>query len=213
MKTKTKQLIEKEIVYQDAKWVDHKHSVGEWILILQNLVAKTHQNWLKTGDTMALYEIVQLAASAIYCLDGHSPKVEGRKLTPHLQRIWEDAQEFVPRGAQQKEIDNLKGQVERLRNVNKQQEAKIKELEVKNTILKSQLSRALTTIPKKEKKPSYQPRVPHYEPWYYNNPPLLLPPHPKIDNPWWDNPVITCKENSPADDLNFSSGFKNSISC
>ena len=53
-----------ELAYQKQKWPGHYHSVGEWLLIIENFLNKAKAGWLK-GDREALDEVRQVAASGI----------------------------------------------------------------------------------------------------------------------------------------------------
>ncbi len=191
MKNKTKELIEKEQVYQEDKWVDHNHTVGEWLIILGDLLRKANQNWLTKGDTACLNEVIQLAATAVTCLDEQTSKAQGRKLCEKLQRIYEDRLEF-PKEPLLKGVDKLSSQVQKLtselRVVNQElniKNAKISTLESEIQSLRIRLQEALfdnfPPIKPKYPRPS-NPMDPPYEPWRFG------------DQPGWNpNPIITCE--------------------
>ena len=58
-----------ERAYQERKWPEHKHSVAEWLILLEGLCLKARQAWVKGGNPAALDEIRQLTASGIACME------------------------------------------------------------------------------------------------------------------------------------------------
>ncbi len=62
--------IKSERSYQEQKWGRHKHSVAEWLLILEKLVADARHAWVtKQGDWSALDEIRQITATGVACME------------------------------------------------------------------------------------------------------------------------------------------------
>lgn len=58
--------------YQDAKWGDRNHTVGNWLLILEGELEEAKQAWRKgIGDADALREILQVVAVGVACLEQH----------------------------------------------------------------------------------------------------------------------------------------------
>ncbi len=63
------EVIFEERKYQDLKWGDRQHSVGEWVLILQKLADDAKKAWVSNnGDIKALSEVRQIAATALACM-------------------------------------------------------------------------------------------------------------------------------------------------
>ena len=75
--------IGRERGYQDRKWGNNPHTVGEWILILEAEIRESKDAWVKKGgDVSALAEILQVAAVAVAALEQHgiverAPEVGG----------------------------------------------------------------------------------------------------------------------------------------
>lgn len=64
--------IEGELQYQDQKWPGHKHSVGEYILIMEKCLADAKRQWQTCqGDDAALHEIRQVTAVGVACMNEH----------------------------------------------------------------------------------------------------------------------------------------------
>lgn len=61
--------------YQDSKWGtidEHPHTVGEWLLILEQELDEAKEAWVKgDGDDGALSEIIQVVAVGFACLEQH----------------------------------------------------------------------------------------------------------------------------------------------
>lgn len=67
--------IEKERSYQDRKWgtiEEHPHTVGEWILIMEEFVRKARLAWVTgVGDRTALFRILQISSLGVACMEQH----------------------------------------------------------------------------------------------------------------------------------------------
>lgn len=66
--------IERERAYQQSKWSpfggnEPVHSVAEWLLIIQKLCEDSRMEWFSKGNSFALHEVRQIAATAIACLE------------------------------------------------------------------------------------------------------------------------------------------------
>ena len=65
--------IEEEREYQESKWGDNPHTVGEWLLIMEAELNEAKEAWVKgSGDTDALCEILQVASVAVACMEQHN---------------------------------------------------------------------------------------------------------------------------------------------
>jgi hypothetical protein len=64
--------IDRERHYQDAKWGPPDHPVAAWLLIIESELHEAKQAWVTgDGDIDALAEILQIAATAIACMEQH----------------------------------------------------------------------------------------------------------------------------------------------
>ena len=67
--------IKRERVYQDNKHgtiEQHSHSVGEWLLIMEDELQEAKNAWCREhSDTRALEEILQVIAVGVACLEQH----------------------------------------------------------------------------------------------------------------------------------------------
>lgn len=64
------QAILSERIYQDRKWPNHRHSVAEWLLILEKIVGDARRAWVtNSGDEDALHEVRQIVATGIVCME------------------------------------------------------------------------------------------------------------------------------------------------
>ena len=76
--------IESERYYQSRKWGERKHTVAEWILIMEKLTNDLRQAWVtKNGDNAALNEIRQVVATGVACLEEHGAPM--RKHRPNKE--------------------------------------------------------------------------------------------------------------------------------
>lgn len=68
--------IESERAYQEKKWPGHRHSVGEWIIIMESCLEKAKTKWMD-GDAGALKEIRQVVAVGVAAMEqcGVTPRV------------------------------------------------------------------------------------------------------------------------------------------
>jgi hypothetical protein len=68
--------------YQEDKWPLHQHSVAEWILILEKLVADARREWVTGhGDDSALHEVRQIAATAVACMEQCGCPLRGQPIS------------------------------------------------------------------------------------------------------------------------------------
>jgi hypothetical protein len=66
------QAIVHERAYQQARWDDAPHTVGEWLLIVEAELLEAKQAWVKGhGNHEALTELVQVLAVGVACLEQH----------------------------------------------------------------------------------------------------------------------------------------------
>jgi len=69
--------IDREREHQRRKWgtLENKgHTVGEWLLVIEGELAEAKKAWTDAkGDEECLREIVQVAASAVACMEQHRP--------------------------------------------------------------------------------------------------------------------------------------------
>lgn len=64
--------LDRERHYQNLKWGPPEHDVAGWLLIIESELAEAKQAWVKgDGDLDALAEILQLAATAVACIEQH----------------------------------------------------------------------------------------------------------------------------------------------
>ncbi len=58
--------------YQDRKWGDKPHTVGNFLLIMEGELEEAKQAWRKSdNDEGALLEILQVIAVGVACLEQH----------------------------------------------------------------------------------------------------------------------------------------------
>lgn len=58
--------------YQDEKWGNNPHTVGEWLLIVEGELEEAKHAWRKgAGDNDALCELLQVIAVGVACLEQH----------------------------------------------------------------------------------------------------------------------------------------------
>ena len=62
--------IDRERDYQDRKWGDKPHTVGEWLLIMEAELAEAKRAWAK-GDDDAKRELLQVIAVGVAALEQH----------------------------------------------------------------------------------------------------------------------------------------------
>lgn len=68
--TRVLKAIDSERVYQDAKWPGRRHTVGEWILIMEKCLNDARQAWvINSGDNVALHEIRQVVAVGVAAME------------------------------------------------------------------------------------------------------------------------------------------------
>jgi len=63
-----------ELDYQTRKWgsvTEHPHTVGEWLLIVEEELSEAKHAWVKGHDDDALRELLQVAAVAVSCMVQH----------------------------------------------------------------------------------------------------------------------------------------------
>lgn len=66
-------MINKERDYQDVKWGNNLHTVGEWLLIMQAELDEAKEAWVKNkGDAKALDEMLQVISVGVACMEQHS---------------------------------------------------------------------------------------------------------------------------------------------
>ncbi|MEL7170399.1 MAG: hypothetical protein AAGN64_13720, partial [Bacteroidota bacterium] len=67
--------VSRERDYQDRKWgtiYEHPHTVGEWLLIMENELAEAKTAWCEgTGDEGALSELLQVVAVGFAAMEQH----------------------------------------------------------------------------------------------------------------------------------------------
>lgn len=64
--------VSRERDYQDRKWGERGHTVGNFLLILEGELEEAKQAWRKgVGDTTALQELLQVVAVGVACLEAH----------------------------------------------------------------------------------------------------------------------------------------------
>ena len=72
------QVISEERVHQDKKWgsLDDRarngnHSVGEWLLVLEEQVRRAKEKWYAGDSAGVLSEVRQVAAVGVACMEQH----------------------------------------------------------------------------------------------------------------------------------------------
>lgn len=77
--------VDKERIYQDNKHgtiENHPHSVGEWLLIIEDELQEAKNGWCREhSDARALEEILQVISTGVACLEQHGI-VERKNLCP-----------------------------------------------------------------------------------------------------------------------------------
>ncbi|MCB0063989.1 MAG: hypothetical protein KDE19_17825 [Caldilineaceae bacterium] len=64
--------IVRERIYQNRKWGNKPHTVGNFLLIMEGELEEAKQAWRKgTGDADALREILQVISVGVACLEQH----------------------------------------------------------------------------------------------------------------------------------------------
>ena len=76
MTSEVRNAIDSERDYQQKKWPNHKHTVGEWILIMDKCMTDAKRAWVcGHGDNQALNEIRQVVTVGVAAMEQHgSPK-------------------------------------------------------------------------------------------------------------------------------------------
>lgn len=60
--------------YQTHKWgtlADHPHTVAEWLLIMESELHEAKQAWVKSDDSNALRELLQVVATGFAAMQQH----------------------------------------------------------------------------------------------------------------------------------------------
>jgi hypothetical protein len=65
------QKITRERAYQEHKWRDNPHTVGEWLLIMQAELDEAKEAWHHPDDAKTLDEILQVISVGVACLEQH----------------------------------------------------------------------------------------------------------------------------------------------
>jgi hypothetical protein len=82
MKDNVLSAIEGERVYQEQKWPGHKHTVAEWLLIMEKLMTDARKAWVTGhGDNQALHEVRQVVATGVACLEQCGAPSRGQPVT------------------------------------------------------------------------------------------------------------------------------------
>lgn len=64
--------IDRERDYQNRKWGDKPHTVGEWLLIMEAELEEAKRAWTKgDGDSDAKRELLQVIAVGVAALEQH----------------------------------------------------------------------------------------------------------------------------------------------
>lgn len=64
--------VSRERDYQQRKWGERNHTVGNWLLIMEGELAEAKRAWIKgVGDKDALLELLQVVAVGVACLESH----------------------------------------------------------------------------------------------------------------------------------------------
>ncbi|PTY03921.1 hypothetical protein DB346_02885 [Verrucomicrobia bacterium LW23] len=69
MKINVYNALKSERTYQDAKWPNHLHTPGEWLLIIGKLQMDAQRAWLSKGNDGALHEIRQIGATCVAAME------------------------------------------------------------------------------------------------------------------------------------------------
>lgn len=66
------QAVDRERDYQDRKWGNRDHTVGNFLLIMEGELEEAKQAWRKKpGDAAALREMLQVIAVGVACMESH----------------------------------------------------------------------------------------------------------------------------------------------
>ena len=71
MNPNTISAIDGEQKYQQRRWAEHQHTVGEWLLVVEKCLNDAMAQWAVGNEKEALDEIRQVAASAASAMDDH----------------------------------------------------------------------------------------------------------------------------------------------
>lgn len=82
--------------YQEGKYEDHYHAVGEWLLLMEEKLRTAKAAWYRSGregcTSAALHEVRKVAAVAVACLEQHgAPR---REVIVQACRFCEGKQSF-----------------------------------------------------------------------------------------------------------------------
>lgn len=66
---KVLQAIQSEREYQEQTWPLHRHSVAEWLLIMEHCLLDAKRAWYKGGDEKALHQIRQITACGVAAME------------------------------------------------------------------------------------------------------------------------------------------------
>lgn len=83
--TEVLQAIQSERIYQERKWPNHKHTVAEWILIMEKCLNDAKQAWYRNPDDYkVLHEIRQVVAVGVAAMEqcGAPPRRENHGIGP-----------------------------------------------------------------------------------------------------------------------------------
>lgn len=81
--------IQRERQYQDAKWGNKPHTVGNFILIMEGELEEAKQSWRKgVGDKDALRELLQVIAVGVACLEQHGVVERESASTAPIAKAW-----------------------------------------------------------------------------------------------------------------------------
>lgn len=83
MKDNVLSAIEGERHYQEEKWPGHNHTVAEWLLIMDKLMADARRAWVTGhGDNQALHEVRQVVATGVACMEQCGAPLRGEPISP-----------------------------------------------------------------------------------------------------------------------------------
>jgi hypothetical protein len=68
--------IDRERDYQAEKHLEEPRSVGDFILIMRSELAEAERAWNKAGCKRAIEEMLQVAATAVACMEQHGVEEE-----------------------------------------------------------------------------------------------------------------------------------------
>ena len=69
MNKETVDAIRGEQDYQQRRWAGHKHTVGEWLLVVEKCLNDAKRQWAVGHEKETLDELRQVAASAASAMD------------------------------------------------------------------------------------------------------------------------------------------------